>query len=70
VAEDLRSVIEALAIPHEKSSAGDHVTISLGLASCFPTVADNQDHLLDQADQALYESKKQGRNRWTALPPA
>ncbi|MBK8793768.1 MAG: response regulator [Holophaga sp.] len=70
VAESLRSAIEALAIPHEKSSAGAHVTISLGLASCFPTVTDKQDDLLDQADQALYESKKQGRNRWTALPPA
>jgi len=70
VAENLRSVVEALGIPHEKSSAGTHVTISLGLASCFPTMADNQDELLERADQALSESKKHGRNRWTALPSA
>jgi len=66
--EQLRRAVEDLAIPHEHSTAADHVTISLGLASCVPSPALKPDALLELADQALYQSKKHGRNRWTALP--
>ena len=66
--EQLRRAVENLAIPHEHSTAADHVTISLGLASCVPSPALKPDALLELADQALYQSKKHGRNRWTALP--
>jgi len=70
VAEQLRGAVEALAIPHAASGASDRVTISLGLAGCVPCGDDKPDLLLERADRALYEAKKQGRNRWTALPPA
>jgi len=70
VAEQLREAVEALAIPHAASGASDRVTISLGLAACVPRGDDRPEQLLERADRALYEAKRQGRNRWTALPPA
>ncbi|MOA64687.1 response regulator PleD [compost metagenome] len=40
------------------------VTISIGVAT-FPDMADSAHALFDHADQALYASKRGGRNRCT-----
>lgn len=64
VAEQLRSAVESLNIPHAFSAVTDHVTISLGVASGNEdeqTISVQQ--LLEQADQALYKAKHQGRNQ-------
>ena len=37
-------------------------TVSCGVATCWPTHTDLQDHLLEAADKALYEAKDSGRN--------
>jgi len=42
-----------------------HLTVSLGVVSCIPEVKTKVDDLLAGADQALYESKSQGRDRAT-----
>ena len=68
--EQLRLAVSALGIPHEHSSAADHITLSLGLAACVPTTGAKPDDLLALADQALYQAKQAGRNRWMAHPPA
>jgi two-component system chemotaxis family response regulator WspR len=62
VAETLRAVIETLRIPHARSDTADCVTISLGSATVFAD-GDGQQALIAAADGALYEAKKQGRNR-------
>lgn len=59
-AEDLRKGIGSLIISDKMISAS--VTISIGVSS-FPEMADNQISLLKSADDALYEAKRQGRNR-------
>ena len=41
------------------------VTISLGIASVVPGVEDDATTLLLAADKALYDSKRQGRDRLT-----
>jgi len=40
------------------------ITISAGISSC-KTYHETQDELVKKADDALYESKEQGRNRIT-----
>ena len=61
-ARRIRAAVAALNLPHEHSSAADHVTVSLGVFAgpsspeVFPT-------LIAGADAALYVAKNEGRNR-------
>jgi diguanylate cyclase (GGDEF)-like protein len=63
VAETLRQAVEALGLPHAHSSATDHVTVSLGVASVLPAPGRTPSELVERADQALYGAKLGGRNR-------
>lgn len=63
VAERVRDRIQALAIPHQRSSHGS-VTASFGVASMVPgRQHSGPEVLLLAADQALYRAKEGGRNR-------
>lgn len=62
VAERIRQEVEKLQIPHEFSSVSCYVTISLGIATIYPTLDVSLNHLLATADKALYKAKKHGRN--------
>ena len=64
VAEEIRCAVMALAIVHGAADGGDHVTLSVGVASHIPTGADGgPDRLLGAADEARYVAKRLGRNR-------
>ncbi|GLR92390.1 MULTISPECIES: sensor domain-containing diguanylate cyclase [Bradyrhizobium] len=64
VAEAIRCAVTALQIAHGATGAGDHVTLSVGVASHIPGGADGgPDRLLGAADEALYVAKRLGRNR-------
>jgi len=63
MAESLRAACEALAIPHPASPVSPVVTISLGVASCIPSLESSAESLVAQADAALYRAKETGRNR-------
>jgi two-component system, cell cycle response regulator len=60
VAERIRKQIEREVVQGEFGKV--RVTASLGLAT-WPEAADSMEDLLEHADQALYEAKKNGRNR-------
>lgn len=45
-----------------------HVTASVGIACQVPQTNISVEHLLAQADQALYTAKREGRNRWVSHP--
>lgn len=67
VAERIRQEIEKLAIYHEFSSVAPYVTVSLGIATAKPNGTSNYTELIHQADEALYQAKREGRNRWLAV---
>ncbi|WP_342114870.1 PleD family two-component system response regulator [Pseudoduganella sp. OTU4001] len=64
VAQRLLANIAELAIPHRMSPAGNAVTVSLGVATVQPSDSSSAEALVRAADQALYQAKESGRNRY------
>lgn len=62
VAERICNIIEIQRIVHDGNEL--RVTISLGLCMLSPNIAD-KDELIRRADEALYQSKENGRNQVT-----
>jgi diguanylate cyclase (GGDEF)-like protein len=60
--ERARLGVTALREINEQSPSG-FVTISAGLAATVPSDSDTPQHLIALADEALYDAKRQGRNR-------
>jgi diguanylate cyclase (GGDEF)-like protein len=66
VAESMRQAIRDLAIPHEQSDVSAIVTASMGIASMVPRSGKSPDELIALADRALYDAKRQGRDRYAS----
>lgn len=66
VAERLRAGVENLALRYQEQEL--KVTVSLGVAELSADM-ERYDRLIAQADERLYQSKRAGRNRWTASEP-
>jgi diguanylate cyclase (GGDEF)-like protein len=67
VGERVRADVEALDIPHSANPSW-RMTVSIGVAAVCPTVLDNAATLLKNADEAMYEAKRSGRNCVRAAP--
>ncbi|CAH1656865.1 MAG: diguanylate cyclase [Chelatococcus sp.] len=63
VAEDIRSRIASLDIPHESSLVSPFVTVSIGVATARCEQGMSPDLWIAKADDQLYLSKADGRNR-------
>lgn len=63
IAEAVRANVEALQMPHAKSSVSNVVTLSLGVATMIPHDDSASKQLTEAADKALYAAKETGRNR-------
>lgn len=61
IAENLRRGIERSPVPG-LSTGPTYVTVSIGVA-CFPAHAVSCEELIQAADRALYQAKRQGRNQ-------
>ncbi|NEO87112.1 MAG: diguanylate cyclase [Spirulina sp. SIO3F2] len=72
IARRLQTQIAALQIAHKDSTVSPVVTVSMGIATVVPqamrqdsnTEQEPYQDLIAQADQALYQAKQQGRNRF------
>nr|WP_320133668.1 diguanylate cyclase [uncultured Holophaga sp.] len=63
VAGAIRRAVEGLRMPHSFSPVAGHVTISLGVATAWPSEISRIEDLTRQADLNMYEAKRRGRNR-------
>lgn len=63
-AEQLRLAVAAMQLEHQFSTVAPVVSLSLGVACCQPAAGQltGPSQLVEQADQALYQAKQQGRN--------
>ena len=68
IALGLRKAIQSLAIAHENSDVNAFVTVSIGISSMLPSQNLTPEHLIDQADKALYLAKQQGRDQYQLSP--
>ena len=62
VAEKMRTAVEATKFRNQASQPNGNLTISLGIATLDASVA-SANSLINLADMALYQAKKNGRNR-------
>lgn len=67
VAENARRAVERLKIPYPSSPLSDHMTVSLGCVTMHPRQHLDSSVLIKAAEEALYLSKKEGRNRVTHI---
>jgi len=67
-AELLREAIRELAGGRQSRSGTHPVTVSVGLATATPDERIAAEDLLDAADRALYQAKRQGRDRVVQAP--
>jgi two-component system chemotaxis family response regulator WspR len=61
--ESLRRSVEDLCILHSASSVSEYITVSIGGTSMIPQSTESFLLLIDLADEALYQAKKQGKNQ-------
>ncbi len=66
VGEKLRKAFSEYPFPLQESQPGGGLTISIGIAT-FPKDAAAGRELVDAADKALYEAKREGKNRVSAM---
>jgi diguanylate cyclase (GGDEF)-like protein len=62
VAERIREKVAALPIPHVDGS-NSKMTVSVGVNSMVPTISNSLEDFIHNADMALYNAKREGRNK-------
>lgn len=64
IAKNIFAMIESLKIMHERSFCSKYVTLSLGITTMIPDNKLSFSVLVNKADKALFQAKKEGRNRF------
>ena len=64
VAQEIRIAVQQKQLNHAQSQVGDYVTLSLGIACSIPSSQLSPEVLIKAADEALYQAKETGRDRF------
>ncbi|ACB53286.1 two-component response regulator [Crocosphaera subtropica ATCC 51142] len=67
VAQRILESLRRLRIPHQVSDVQPYVTMSLGVGTINPSLETKATCFVDQVDEALFEAKKQGRDRFKGV---
>ena len=67
VARKMQSQLEQLKLEHPTSDISDRVTLSIGVATLFPSPQEEPSTLLQAADTQLYNAKHAGRNQISVM---
>jgi diguanylate cyclase (GGDEF)-like protein len=67
VAERIRKAVQSHPFAHADAQPLGFVSVSVGVA-CYPVDGQTPEAVLQSADEALYASKQNGRNRVTTAP--
>lgn len=70
VVQQAQSLIAALKIAHESQSPKSFITLSFGIYTTVPSHLSDMHTALACADQALYQAKNDGRDRYAVAPQA
>ncbi|NEQ53129.1 MAG: diguanylate cyclase [Leptolyngbya sp. SIO3F4] len=70
IAKVILTAVRALALPHQASSVSEWVTVSMGLSGILPQAGLSPETLIATADQALYQAKQTGRDRYRIYQPS
>ena len=62
MARNFKEAIAEMCIPHSTSPINEFVTVSLGIATCQPSVNCEPAEMVRLADEMLYKAKAEGRN--------
>ena len=65
IAKKLLKNMRELKIPHAKSAAADYVTVSIGVTTGAVSHTQDMDDYVRRADEMLYKSKQNGRNKYS-----
>lgn len=60
--------VDALALPHSRSKAASHVTLSIGVSQLIPDNVTSLKEFIKRADDALYQAKERGRHQFFLSP--
>ncbi|OWA35293.1 hypothetical protein B9G55_11600 [Saccharibacillus sp. O16] len=64
IAELMIECVRSLSIPHDYSGVSKQITISVGGCTLYPGEKSSANELIGRADEALYQAKAEGRNRY------
>ena len=62
IAHKIQQKVQCLKLIHAHSQVSDYITLSLGITCLIPQINSSPCLLIEWADRALYQAKKQGRN--------
>lgn len=64
IAESIRLTIEKLKLENNIDGKENIVTVSIGISTVIPTIGDMKLTLINNSDEAMYEAKESGRNKY------